>query len=126
MSNKPQTLAGHTIAVTGTIGNIGTRSEFNFLAQQYGAITSNVVNSKTSYLVTDNVNSTSKKIQQAKALNIPIISGDEFMQILLGKQTISFAFKPKAPTPKSPKISMRVKDKILSDAFKAMNTEVCI
>ena len=40
------------------------------------------VSSKTSYLINNDINSTSSKNQKAKSLNIPIISEEEFLQMI--------------------------------------------
>ena len=40
------------------------------------------VSSKTSYLINNDINSTSSKNQKAKSLNVPIISEDQFLEMI--------------------------------------------
>lgn len=72
--------SGFTFVVTGEVYQFKNREELKaYITSQDGKVTSAVTN-KTSFLINNDVNSTSGKNQKAKQLNIPIISEEEFIQ----------------------------------------------
>lgn len=76
-----QELMGYVFCITGTLST--TRAEVeSWIKKRSGKIASSV-NKKTSYLVTNDVESTSSKYQKAKELNIPILTEEELNKMVL-------------------------------------------
>lgn len=78
----PNTLQGKTFVVTGSVNHYKNRDELKADIVSHGGTVVGSVNSKTSYLINNDINSTSSKNQKAKSLNIPIISEEEFLSMI--------------------------------------------
>lgn len=78
----PNTLQGKTFVVTGSVNHYKNRDELKADIVSHGGTVVGSVNSKTSYLINNDINSTSSKNQKAKSLNIPIISEEEFFSMI--------------------------------------------
>ena len=78
----PKTLQGKTFVVTGSVNHYKNRDELKTDIAVHGGTVAGSVSSKTSYLINNDINSTSSKNQKAKSLNIPIITEEEFMKML--------------------------------------------
>lgn len=78
----PKILQGKTFVVTGSVHHYKNRDELKADIVAYGGTVVGSVSSKTSYLINNDINSTSPKNQKAKSLNIPIISEEEFLQMI--------------------------------------------
>ena len=78
----PNTLQGKTFVVTGSVNHYKNRDELKADIVVHGGTVVGSVSSKTSYLINNDINSTSSKNQKAKSLNIPIISEEEFLQMI--------------------------------------------
>lgn len=78
----PKTLQGKTFVVTGSVHHYKNRDELKADIVAYGGTVVGSVSSKTSYLINNDINSTSSKNQKAKSLNIPIISEDQFLAMI--------------------------------------------
>lgn len=78
----PKTLQGKTFVVTGSVNHYKNRDELKADIVTHGGTVVGSVSSKTSYLINNDVNSTSSKNQKAKSLNIPIISEEEFLKMI--------------------------------------------
>jgi DNA ligase (NAD+) len=78
----PKTLQGKTFVVTGSVNHYKNRDELKADIVVHGGTVVGSVSSKTSYLINNDINSTSSKNQKAKSLNIPIITEEEFMKML--------------------------------------------
>lgn len=78
----PKTLQGKTFVVTGSVNHYKNRDELKADIVTHGGTVAGSVSSKTSYLISNDINSTSSKNQKAKSLNIPIISEEEFLQMI--------------------------------------------
>lgn len=78
----PHTLQGKTFVVTGSVNHYKNRDELKADIVVHGGTVVGSVSSKTSYLINNDINSTSSKNQKAKSLNIPIISEEEFLQMI--------------------------------------------
>lgn len=76
------TLQGKTFVVTGSVNHYKNRDELKADIVVHGGTVVGSVSSKTSYLINNDINSTSSKNQKAKSLNIPIISEEEFLQMI--------------------------------------------
>lgn len=82
LDETPKTLQGKTFVVTGSVNHYKNRDELKFDIVVHGGTVVGSVSSKTSYLINNDINSTSSKNQKAKSLNIPIISEEEFLQMI--------------------------------------------
>lgn len=78
----PKTLQGKTFVVTGSVNHYKNRDELKADIVTHGGTVVGSVSSKTSYLINNDINSTSSKNQKAKSLNIPIITEEEFLQMI--------------------------------------------
>ena len=76
----PNTLQGKTFVVTGSVNHYKNRDELKADIVSHGGTVVGSVSSKTSYLINNDINSTSSKNQKAKSLNIPIITEEEFLK----------------------------------------------
>ena len=76
------TLQGKTFVVTGSVNHYKNRDEMKANIVAHGGTVVGSVSSKTSYLINNDINSTSSKNQKAKSLNIPIISEDQFLAMI--------------------------------------------
>lgn len=85
---KPQTivnnvnLSGLTFVITGSLNHFANRDEAKEKIESAGGKVSGSVSAKTSYLVNNDIASTSGKNKKAKELNIPIISEEELIKML--------------------------------------------
>ena len=77
-----KTLQGKTFVVTGSVNHYKNRDELKADIVAHGGTVVGSVSSKTSYLINNDINSTSSKNQKAKSLNIPIISEEEFLKMI--------------------------------------------
>lgn len=78
----PNTLQGKTFVVTGSVNHYKNRDELKADIVTHGGTVVGSVSSKTSYLINNDINSTSSKNQKAKSLNIPIISEEDFLKMI--------------------------------------------
>ena len=78
----PKTLNGKTFVVTGSVNHYKNRDELKADIVAHGGTVVGSVSSKTSYLINNDINSTSSKNQKAKSLNVPIISEDQFLEMI--------------------------------------------
>lgn len=78
----PNTLQGKTFVVTGSVIHYKNRDELKDDIVAHGGTVVGSVSPKTSYLINNDINSTSSKNQKAKSLNIPIISEEEFLSMI--------------------------------------------
>lgn len=76
------TLQGKTFVVTGSVDHYKNRDELKADIVSRGGTVVGSVSSKISYLINNDINSTSSKNQKAKSLNIPIISEKEFLSMI--------------------------------------------
>lgn len=75
-------LDGKTFVVTGSVNHYKNRDELKADIVAHGGTVTDSVSSKTSYLINNDINSTSSKNQKAKSLGIPIISEDQFLTMI--------------------------------------------
>ena len=81
-TSNSNSLAGKTFVITGSLNHFSNRDEAKEKIEQLGGKVSGSVSAKTSYLVNNDVNSTSGKNKKAKELNIPIIEEEELIRML--------------------------------------------
>lgn len=82
LDEVPNTLQGKTFVVTGLVNHYKNRDELKADIVAHGGTVASSVSFKTSYLINNDVNSTSSKNQKAKSLNILIISEEEFLSMI--------------------------------------------
>ena len=75
-------LEGTTFVITGSVEHFANRSELKSLIESKGGKVTGSVTSKTSYLINNDVASTSSKNRKAKELGVPILTEEEFLQML--------------------------------------------
>lgn len=83
-------LEGKTFVVTGDVHIFKNRNELAAKIEELGGKCSGSVSSKTSYLINNDVNSTSGKNKKAKDLGIPIISEEDFVKMIGKECTMEF------------------------------------
>jgi DNA ligase (NAD+) len=79
---KTERLAGKTVVITGTLKHFKNRTELQQIIEAAGGKVVGSISKNTSYLINNDVNSTSTKNQAAKKLGIPIISEEDFLKII--------------------------------------------
>ena len=85
-NNEKQTsnnLDGLNVVITGKLNLFKNRAELQKTIEDKGGKVIGSVSNKTSYLINNDVNSTSSKNKAARELNIPILSEKEFIEIFL-------------------------------------------
>ena len=80
--NVKQVLEGETFVITGSLKAYKNREELVSVIERNGGKVSGSVSAKTSYLINNDVASTSGKNKKAHDLGIPIISEGEFIQMI--------------------------------------------
>ena len=80
--NVKQVLEGKTFVITGSLRAYKNREELVSVIERNGGKVSGSVSAKTSYLINNDVASTSGKNKKANELGIPIISEGEFVQMI--------------------------------------------
>lgn len=84
-AGAPQTLAGLTFVITGSVTHFANRSEVKALIESMGGKVTGSVTAKTDYLINNDVESTSSKNKKARELGIPILSEEEFLEMTQGE-----------------------------------------
>ncbi|MDO4313843.1 MAG: NAD-dependent DNA ligase LigA [Eubacteriales bacterium] len=79
---EPQIFEGKNFVITGSVAHFSNRNEVKALIESKGGRVTGSVTSKTDYLINNNAESSSSKNKKAKELGIPIISEEEFLQML--------------------------------------------
>ena len=75
-------LAGKTFCVTGSVEHFKNRNELSKKIEELGGKVTGSVTSKTSFLINNDIQSSSSKNQNARKLNIPIISEQDFINMI--------------------------------------------
>jgi len=75
-------LEGKTFVITGKLKTFKNRNEIKATIEKEGGKVTDSVSSKTDYLINNDVESTSSKNLKAKKLNIPIITEDDFLNLI--------------------------------------------
>lgn len=68
--------------ITGKLQHFKNRDELKAKIESLGGKVTGSVSNKTNYLINNDINSTSGKNKTAKSLNVPIISEDDFLQMV--------------------------------------------
>lgn len=77
-----QIFAGMNFVVTGSVHHFANRNEVKEVIEQRGGKVTGSVTSKTNYLINNDTQSSSSKNKKAKELGIPVISEEEFLELL--------------------------------------------
>lgn len=80
--NTDINLSGKVFVITGSLKYFSNRDEAKEKIENLGGKVSGSVSKKTSYLVNNDIDSTSSKNKKAKELNIPIITEDELKEMI--------------------------------------------
>lgn len=76
-------LSGKSFVITGKLKHYKNRKALEEVIEANGGSVLSSVSSKTSYLINNDINSTSSKNKKAKQLNIPIITEEDFMEMIV-------------------------------------------
>jgi DNA ligase (NAD+) len=79
---KENTLEGKSIVITGTLKTFKNRAELQRVIEAAGGKVVGSVSKNTSYLINNDIESTSAKNQTAKRLGVPIITEEDFLKII--------------------------------------------
>jgi len=77
-----QTLTNQIFVITGDVHHFANRNELKEFIESRGGKVTGSVTGKTTYLINNDVTSTSGKNKKAKELSVPIISEDEFLAMV--------------------------------------------
>ena len=75
-------LSGKIFVITGSLTHYKNRDELVSIIESMGGKVSGSVSTKTSYLINNDTQSSSSKNQKAQKLNIPIISEEDFINMI--------------------------------------------
>lgn len=81
-SEDGQSLEGKVFVVTGSVNHFKNRKELQAKIEELGGKVTGSVTGKTDYLINNDNTSSSSKNKKAKELNIPIITEEEFLQMI--------------------------------------------
>lgn len=75
-------LKGLTFVITGSVEHFSNRNEVKDVIEQHGGKVTGSVTAKTNYLINNDNTSNSSKNKKAKELGIPVITEEEFIQLI--------------------------------------------
>ncbi len=81
-NTTPQIFEGKNFVITGSVNHFANRGEVKELIESLGGKVTGSVTSKTHYLINNDVASASSKNKKANELHIPIISEEEFLEMV--------------------------------------------
>ena len=84
-SSENKFIKGKIFVITGDVNHFKNRNELKDFIENNGGKCSGSVSKKTSYLINNDVDSASSKNNKAKELEVPIISENEFLELLKGE-----------------------------------------
>lgn len=118
---QPQTLAGHTICITGSLPGFGGRPSAKRFFEDRGATVVNEITKNVTYLVVETLNpaNITVKLTKAKTLGIPLVKSSDLLEIIEGNKTFNFAFAP---------ISFKHDElnNFISESFKSGHSDLCV
>ncbi len=82
VNTQAQIFENMTFVITGSVEHFANRNEVKEVIESKGGKVTGSVTAKTDYLINNDVNSTSSKNKKAKELRIPIITEEEFLNML--------------------------------------------
>ena len=81
-SQQEQSLEGVNFVITGSVHHFANRDAVKAVIEARGGKVTGSVTSKTNYLINNDVTSNSSKNKKAKELGIPILSEEDFLNLL--------------------------------------------
>ena len=81
-NTEAQIFENMVFVITGSVEHFANRNEVKAVIENKGGKVTGSVTSKTNYLINNDVNSTSSKNKKAKELGIPIITEEDFLNML--------------------------------------------
>ena len=81
-TKEEQTLTGKTFVITGSLNHFKNRNELKAKIEELGGKVTGSVTGKTDYLINNDNMSGSSKNKKAKELNIPILTEEEFLELI--------------------------------------------
>lgn len=75
-------ISGKTFCITGSLEHFSNRDELKDKIESFGGKVSGSISKKTDYLINNDIESTSGKNKKAKSLDIPIITEEEFLEMI--------------------------------------------
>ena len=82
MSENAQSLEGKTFVITGSVNHFKNRNELKAKIEELGGKVTGSVSAKTDYLINNDNTSTSSKNKKAKELGIPILTEEDFLDLI--------------------------------------------
>ena len=82
LSEDEMILKDMTFVITGSVHHFANRNEVKVLIESRGGKVAGSVSSKTNYLINNDAASASSKNKKAKELGVPIITEDEFLELI--------------------------------------------
>ena len=82
LSEDEMILKNMTFVITGSVHHFANRNEVKALIELRGGKVAGSVSSKTNYLINNDAASASSKNKKAKELGVPIITEDEFLELI--------------------------------------------
>lgn len=79
-------ITGKQFVITGSVNQFENRSALKAFIEQRGGKVTGSVSKKTDYLINNDTESSSSKNKKAKELGVPILSEDEFLQLVNSAQ----------------------------------------
>lgn len=79
---EEQSFAGLTFVITGSVNHFANRNAVKAEIEKRGGKVTGSVTSKTNYLINNDTQSSSSKNKKAKELGIPIISEEDFLEMM--------------------------------------------
>ncbi len=77
-------LTGKTFVITGKVNHFDNRDAVKAAIEAAGGKTASAVSAKTDYLINNDISSGSSKNKKAKELGVPIITEEQFVELLKG------------------------------------------
>ena len=81
-NGQEQILKGKTFVITGSVNYFKNRNELKAKIESLGGKATGSVTSKTDYLINNDTQSSSSKNRKARELSIPVISEEEFLNLI--------------------------------------------
>ncbi len=82
INTEEQIFENKVFVITGSVEHFANRNEVKAVIEAKGGKVTGSVTNKTDYLINNDVNSTSSKNKKAKELGIPIITEEEFLNMI--------------------------------------------
>ena len=77
-----KSLNGSTFVITGSVNHFKNRDELKAKIESHNGKVSGSVSAKTNYLINNDITSSSGKNKDAKKLNVPIITEEQFLEMI--------------------------------------------